>query len=59
MKATRTTTPSPAMRAALLDPAFARVSKHEDTPAQALRRARLNTTPSTPMRAALLRALPR
>lgn len=58
MKARKISTPAPALKAALLDPAFSRVSKHEDTPARALARA-AKAGPATPMQAALLRALPR
>jgi hypothetical protein len=58
MKARNTSTPAPALKAALLDPAFARVSKHEDTPAAALKRA-AKAGPANPLQAALLRALPR
>lgn len=50
--------PSQPMRAALLDATFARISKHEDTPEQSLRRAKANPD-KTAMQAALLRAIKR
>lgn len=55
MKSRKPDTHAPAMKAALLT-APKHISKHEDTPAQAIARAKKDGA-QTPMQAALLRAM--